>query len=233
MIKKILLGFISLLVFTSASALDVKLTPNKDYVEVLHEGKIVRVQRIQDQSHTLIGGFSKTSRKCPPFCIQPISPLEGIKTVGEYEIFDFMENELTLGEGVIVDARVPSWHKRGTIPGSINIPFKVFEKDDEDLELIEAFEQLGAISRGDVGSFKRTLESYGFMDGDLKTDKWDFSGAKTVLLWCNGPWCGQSPRAIRALVKHGFPKAKIRYYRGGMQNWQILGLTTVIPTDTE
>ncbi len=229
MIKKILIGLASIFVFTSASALDVKLTADRDYVEVLHEGKIVRVQRVQDQTNTLTGGFSKTSRKCPPFCIEPVSPIDGISTVGEYEIFDFMENELTLGEGVIIDARVTSWYKRGTIPGSINIPFQTFEKDAEDLELIEAFERLGAIQRGEVGAFKQTLESYGLMDGDMKTNEWDFSSAKIILLWCNGSWCGQSPRAIRALVKHGFPISKIKYYRGGMQAWQVLGLTTVIP----
>jgi rhodanese-related sulfurtransferase len=51
------------------------------------------------------------------------------------------------------------------------------------------------------------------------------------LLWCNGPWCGQSPRAIRALISLGYPAEKLYYYRGGMQMWQSLGLTTVLPSD--
>ncbi len=58
---------------------------------------------------------------------------------------------------------------------------------------------------------------------------WDFSKAKTLVLFCNGMWCGQSPRNIMALVKFGYPAEKIKWYRGGMQNWEILGLSTVKP----
>ena len=29
----------------------------------------------------------------------------------------------------------------------------------------------------------------------------------------------------------GYPPDKLRYYRGGMQMWQVLGLTTVIPNN--
>ena len=58
---------------------------------------------------------------------------------------------------------------------------------------------------------------------------WDFSSAKNLLLWCNGMWCGQSPRAIQGLLKLGYPVEKLHYYRDGMQGWQILGLTVAIP----
>ena len=34
---------------------------------------------------------------------------------------------------------------------------------------------------------------------------------------------------IRALAKLGYPLNRMHYYRGGMQMWQILGLTTVVP----
>jgi len=47
------------------------------------------------------------------------------------------------------------------------------------------------------------------------------------MLWCNGPWCGQSPHAIRGLLDLGYPAEKLYYYRGGMQAWQSLGLTVV------
>jgi hypothetical protein len=30
------------------------------------------------------------------------------------------------------------------------------------------------------------------------------------------------------MVRAGFPVAKISYYRGGMMDWEALGLTTVI-----
>ena len=55
----------------------------------------------------------------------------------------------------------------------------------------------------------------------------DFSGAKTLVMFCNGMWCGQSPASIKALRKFGYPADRIKYYRDGMQSWEILGLTTV------
>ena len=59
------------------------------------------------------------------------------------------------------------------------------------------------------------------------SDRWDCSEARPVLLFCNGAWCGQSPTAIRAMVREGYPAQRIFYYRGGMQAWKSLGLTTV------
>ena len=143
-----------------------------------------------------------------------------------------METSLYRGDGVLIDARTPSWHKKGTIPGSINIPFTEFEKEADDIELAELFESLGAVERSDVNPILRMVEGIGLLDGDQKTEQWDFSDAKELLLWCNGPWCGQSPRAIRALLKAGYPAEKLYYYRGGMQMWQSLGLTTTTPKDT-
>ena len=213
----------------SASALDVQVKPGVDYVQVIHEGKLVKVTRIQDMNHVISGGFAKTSRKCPPFCIQPMTVAPGVETYGELDMFDFMESKLPGEEGIIIDARVPSWYVKGTIPGSVNIPFTIFEKQPDDLEVIEAFERLGGKYRSDVSGITRSIENMGLLDGDQKTDHWDFSRAKEVVLWCNGPWCGQSPRAIKAMLELGYPAEKIKYYRGGMQMWQIFGLTTVVP----
>ncbi len=212
-----------------AHALDVKLDTSRDYVETLHDGRVVKIQRIQDTSHTVTGSFAKTSRKCPPFCIQPTRVAPSVETVAEIDIFDFLENEVVTGSGVLIDARLPSWFKKGTIPGSVNIPFTVFEGASGEQQLTDALYKLGVRKRGEVGGFTRTLEGFGFLDGDLKTDVWDFSQAKKLILWCNGPWCGQSPRAIRALLDLGYPKERLFYYRGGMQMWQILGLTTIEP----
>jgi rhodanese-related sulfurtransferase len=217
--------------FASSYALDVKLTPDKDFIEVIHQNRLIKIQRIQDQDHTLSGGFAKTSRKCPPFCIQPMVASDGVRTVGQLEVFEFMEKELLDETGVIVDARTPAWWKRGTIPGSINIPFTVFSLDVDDPELIDLMYKLGAKRRGDVSGITRTIEGLGLMGGSRKNDEWDFTNAKSVVIWCNGMWCGQSPRAISGLLELGYPADKILYYRGGMQAWQSLGLTVVVPEE--
>lgn len=216
-----------------AGALEVNLTETRSYVNVVADSQAVRVQRIQDEENLLTGAFAKTSRKCPPFCIHPMQAAPGVTTVGETEIFDFMEGQMRNGTGLLIDARTPAFYKQGTIPGSINIPFTVFSQEDDSAELTAAMEELGARRRSDVWTVTRWFEGalavFGLFGADMKNDKWDFRRAKELLLWCNGPWCDQSPRAIKALIKHGYPAEKIYYYRGGMQNWLSLGLTTTVP----
>jgi rhodanese-related sulfurtransferase len=214
-----------------AANLEVKITDDKPYSVVNHGTELVKVQRIQDTSHTIDGSFAKTSRPCPPFCVNPLNIADGVATVAELEVIKFMETAMHRGDGVMIDARTPSWHEKGTIPGSINIPFTVFEKPADDPELAEVLERLGAKERHDVNVVMRSLEKVGLFSGSQKTDAWDFSDAKQLLLWCNGPWCGQSPRAIHALINLGYPAEKLYYYRGGMQMWQSLGLTTVLPSE--
>jgi rhodanese-related sulfurtransferase len=214
-----------------AANLEVKITDDKPYSVVNHGNELVKVQRIQDTSHMIDGSFAKTSRPCPPFCVNPLNIADGVATVAELEVIQFMETAMHRGDGEIIDARTPSWHEKGTIPGSINIPFTVFEKPADDPELAEVLERLGAKERDDVNVVMRSLEKVGLFSGSQKTDTWDFSEAKQLLLWCNGPWCGQSPRAIHALISLGYPAEKLYYYRGGMQMWQSLGLTTVLPSD--
>ncbi len=215
-----------------AKDVSVKITKDKSYSTVHADGELIKISRIQDTSHVIDGSFSKTSRPCPPFCINPLSLDDRVETVAELEVIKFMETVMYRDDGVLIDARTPSWYKKGTIPGSINIPFTVFEKDAEDVELAEVLESLGARERDEVNPVIRMVESVGLMDGDQKTERWDFSKAKELLLWCNGPWCGQSPRAIRGLLAVGYPAEKLYYYRGGMQMWQSLGLTTILPKDT-
>ncbi len=118
-----------------------------------------------------------------------------------------MENALAVDDGLIIDARTTDWFERGTIPGSINIPFTQLNRQHgaDELSLEAAFEQFGV-----TGS----------------SGNWDFSNAKKLVLWCNGWWCGQSPAAIRGLLNEGYPAEKLFYFRGGMQNWKIYGLNT-------
>lgn len=227
-----LLMCISLICMQSMAAnLEVKITEEKPYTVVNHGEELVKVQRIQDTGNTITGSFTKTSRPCPPFCVNPLNIENGVATVAELEVVKFMETAMHNGAGVIIDARTPSWHDKGTIPGSVNIPFTVFEKSADDPELVEVLERLGAKQRDDVNVVMRSLEKVGLFDGSEKTDTWDFSEARQLLIWCNGPWCGQSPRAIHALITLGYPADKLYYYRGGMQMWQSLGLSVVLPSN--
>ncbi len=215
---------------SSVQAVDVNIRKGLPYVNTVHEGKVVKIQRVQDQNHVLTGGFSKTSRKCPPFCIQPMSVAPGVNTVGELEVLNFIEKKVSRGKGILIDARTPSWHKKGTIPGSINIPFTSFG-DNEDMAVKAAvLAKLGVTRKTSSSFIDDTWGSLQEMMGNrVANSDWNFSRAKEITLWCNGMWCGQSPHAIHALLKLGYPAEKIHYYRGGMQDWLILGLTVVVP----
>ncbi len=49
---------------------------------------------------------------------------------------------------------------------------------------------------------------------------------RPVVFFCNGPQCGASPDAIKALLGAGHPRDAILYYRGGLHDWVSLGLPT-------
>ena len=73
----------------NAQALDVNITQDLPFMDVHDGDELIRVQRIQDQSNVLTGGYTKTSRKCPPFCIQPLHVAPGVTTVGELELMEY------------------------------------------------------------------------------------------------------------------------------------------------
>lgn len=214
----------------TSQALEVKLTPEKDNITVKHQGKNVKIERIQDETNVVDDSWAKTSRKCPPFCPQPINIAPGVKIAGEVEVFEFMETYVNKGTGLLIDARVESWHNKGTIPGSINIPFTEFERKTGP-ELDKIMKLLGATPRSNVDivdvTWDKTLRTIGV--DPKRQGFWDFNDVKEVMFWCNGPWCGQSPHAIKGLLSLGFPAEKIHYYRGGMQMWQIMGLPVIKP----
>jgi len=200
----LVLALITIYTFAQDDLL-IKIAPDISYVNVLHHGIRVKVMRNQDPEHLLLDDYSKTSRPCPPFCIHPIK-LEGIKTIATLEMVKFMRDKVNSGRGVIVDARLPSWYKAETIPSAINIPFIVFEKIDR----------------------KKAEKIFKLLGMEVKNGHWDFSHAKEIAVFCNGVWCDQSRRLIKPMIKLGYPKEKIFWYRNGMQGWKLLGLTTVV-----
>ena len=110
---------------------------------------------------------------------------------------------------VVIDSRTPDWVKKGTIAGAKNLPWTTLSpvKGADPITIIEVLENEFGVE-----------ENEGLLD---------FSNAKTLVMFCNGMWCGQSPNNIRNLPRFGYPAHKIKWYRGGMQDWEILGLTTV------
>ena len=205
----------------------VGITPDTASVTVKHNGKDVKIERNQDNGATVDPAFGKTSRPCPPFCIQPISLGKGIETIGEVEVINYAKK---MSEGdkniVLVDSRTPDWVAKGTIPSAVNVSW------------VELTPKKGATTEGIM---KVMADKFGVTvakgKDDVDVDEaiaagdtskvFDFSKAKTLVMFCNGMWCGQSPSDIKDLLKFGYPANKIKWYRGGMQDWSNLGLSTV------
>jgi len=170
---------------------------------------------LNGEKFTLMRNQSKTSKISPLYettfrgTPQPIKLAEGVETVGEIEFIEFMKKAQTDESIAIVDSRKPGWFAKLRIPGAINVPFTGFDSKEGSIEAME--DELGVEEKE---------------DGTL-----DFSNAKTIVAYCNGYWCGQTPGMVKnaeySLLKMGYPAEKIKYYRGGMQAWTSLGFTVV------
>ncbi len=178
----------------AAAADPVGITPDTMSLTVETENGPVEIMREQDNDARLGEDWTLTARPCPPFCIQPMTPAEGVTTVGELEVLAALQDPGTL----VIDGRVTPEFEEGTIPGAISMPYN------------QAADRLGELGC------------------EIDFDGWICDGElPRVVLFCNGPWCGQSPTAARNMIEAGFPAENISYYRGGMQNWNMLGLTVV------
>jgi len=196
----------------SAADMAVGITRSMTKLEGTVNGEKVTIMRNQDQSARVNPAFAKTSRKCPPFCIQPSQLAPGVETIGELEVVEYVKKMAGGDDSImLIDSRTPDWVAKGTIPGAVNLPWIKLNpaKGADPISISEIF-------TGQFGAKE--------MEG-----LWDFSEAKTLVLFCNGMWCGQSPNNIQNLLRFGYPPHKIKWYRGGMQDWEILGLSTVKP----
>lgn len=182
------------MIATTSAANEVGISANTMSVTVQTADGPVEIMRNQDTEARLGEPWVRTSRPCPNFCIQPMSPAPGVTTIGELEVLEFLQSS----DAVLVDGRIRPQYQQATIPGAISIPYT------------EAADRLGQLGC------------------EVDFDGWICEAdVPAVVLFCNGPWCGQSPTAARRMIEAGFPADKIFYYRGGMQSWNMLGLTVV------
>jgi len=211
---------------TQAANKPVAISKGMASVSIIHKGAVVELMREQDNDSLITQEFGKTSRPCPPFCIQPMIYAPGVETLGELEVIDYLVR-MDAGENILViDSRTPKWVKKGTIPGAVNVPFTSLAPNQgastEGIMDI-MLNQMGVTLIGDIDEF----EVDEAIVGGTVSHVFDYSKAKTLVLFCNGMWCGQSPASMETLLRFGYPASKIKWFRGGMQTWQILGLTTI------
>ncbi len=188
----------------------VGITAELPHLELTLNGRVVRIQRNPDNSNEIDPDFALTSRPCPPFCILPATLAPGVETYGELEVLEVLRRIGRRDETVLlIDSRDGDWPQRsGLIPGAVHLPWtRLHVRQAEPTAIAEILElQFGATRSGPF---------------------WNFEHAKTLVFYCNGPWCGQSPTNIKQLLALGYPAHKLKWYRGGMQSWKSLGLTTL------
>ncbi len=140
---------------------------------------------------------------------QNISPMKlhnKIETYGEMEVLAYIEKMKNDDNMLFIDTRDEEWYEYKTIPGAINMHYVYIMKKNKFPE-----------------EYKASLQKLGVM---IKNNSYDFSQVKTILLFCNGSWCSQSPKMIKALLALGYPSEKMKWYRGGMDDWLGLSMTT-------
>lgn len=179
------------------------------HADVVHEGRPFRIQREQDNAAEVDPDFALTSRPCPPYCVQPMYLAPGVETIGELELLAYLKR-IAAGDGsvLVIDSRDVEWlHRSGIVPGAIHVPWTKLHPAHSDAQSIADILELqfGAARNGPI---------------------WNFENARTLVFYCNGVWCGQSPTNIKQMLALGYPAQKIKWYRGGMQSWKNLGLTT-------
>jgi rhodanese-related sulfurtransferase len=170
--------------------------------EVMHDGSMVEIKRNQDPDNRITDLYATTFRGMPQ-AMHPFAPYD-VETIAEREFVQYMIDGKNDKNIMIVDTRTIGWHKRLTIPGASSYPYTMMDNpEDRDW----ALDDFGVVKQAD--------------------DTYNFSDAKTLAMFCNGYWCGQTPAMIKALLEVGYPAEKIKYYRGGMQAWTSLGLSVV------
>ena len=168
-------------------------------------GEKFTLMRNQTAGNKISDLYVTTDRGAP----QPMILAPGVETLGELEFIELMKKAQTDKNIAVIDSRKPGWFAKLRIPGAVNVPYTNFDEEKTAIEMME--DEMGVVQKA---------------DGTL-----DFSNAKTLALYCNGYWCGQTPGMVKnakfALLKMGYPAEKIKYYRGGMQAWTSLGFTVV------
>lgn len=207
-LKKLLIasavaGICSVTVMAEGTEKFVPISKGVKSIEMNLNDEKFTLMRNQTAGNKISPLYDTTDRGTP----QPMILAPGVETVGEIEFIELMKKAQTDKTIAIIDSRKPGWFARLRIPGAVNVPYTNFDEKDSAIEMME--DEMGVVQKD---------------DGTL-----DFSNAKTLALYCNGYWCGQTPGMVKnakfALLKMGYPAEKIKYYRGGMQAWTSLGFT--------
>jgi hypothetical protein len=167
-------------------------------------GEEIVISRNSTPDLTSIAAISEANTACPAPCLSPMIVAESVATLGELDVIEFLSSDLENGDGLLVDARLPDDRIVRFTPGSVNIPSATVSPlnpyRDESLMALGAEQSKGIF---------------------------DFENALKLVIVDGGPATQDTPALITDLLDAGYPSGKIAYYRGSMQVWTTLGLSTI------
>lgn len=187
---------------TSCAAMAQTLPVTADAVFTFN-GKEITISRAATLPVDSFDVVSRAYSGCPAPCLSSMIAAPGIATYGELDLIDFLSGPVEAGDGLLIDARLPADRDTGFIPASVNIPRATVAPENpyrNEILLALGAEQFQGI--------------------------FSFDGAKSLVIYDDGPATQDAPAFITDMLAAGYPAEKINYYRGGMQVWTTLGLTT-------
>ena len=189
-----------LIVLTTAAAGDtLPVTANAVFTFQGQEITISQASSVDSATLTAL-----TQITCTAPCLSPMAVAENVVTLGELDVIEFLSSQVESGDGLLIDARMPTDRALGFIPASVNIPAATLAPDNPYRN--EILLALGA------EQFEGLFE---------------FTDVLTLMVFDGGPATQDAPTLISDLLAAGYPPQKIAYYRGGMQVWTTLGLSTI------
>ncbi|MEW9919867.1 hypothetical protein AB2B41_09645 [Marimonas sp. MJW-29] len=189
-----------LILVAGASAAEEKMTEAK--ASFIFNGERIRIARDNADAARFVTAFASLRDACGAACVAPMQVAQGVATLGEVEVLNFLVNEVAGNAGLMVDARLQQDRAMGFIPGSVSLPHSAVDPDNG--------------FRDDV------LRALGAVDAD---GGFDFTQARQLLIYDLGPGSDDAGSLVRNLLTVGYPAGMLRYYRGGMQMWSLLGFS--------
>jgi len=177
-------------------------TADEAKASFIFNGERVHIERDNPDVARFVAHFTSSGDHCGAPCIAPMLAADGVATLGETDVLQFLMTEVADNRGLMVDARMPADRAGGFIPGTVSLPFATLDAENEFKN--DILRALGA----------RELDGV-----------FNFSDARELLVYDKGPSTDDAGRLIDNLLAQGYPKEKIRYYRGGMQVWSVLGFS--------
>lgn len=168
----------------------------------IFDGERVEIRRDNRDALRFVTYFVSASEPCLNACIAPMKAADGVETVDEAQVLAFLETKVGTNIGLALDARASQDRVGGFIPGSVMLPPRVVDPRN--------------LGRDDV------LRALGAREFD---GVFNYADAKHLLIYDQGPATDDAGLLVRHLIAAGYPPEKIKYYRGGMQVWSVLGFT--------